>query len=77
VDLLVVYHPKGHVRVDIHTCNPCWDKLEEGELTEYKIKLRDEIHAKALAAIQNQKVQAVRDQQNEPGGHLLSLDRKA
>ena len=73
VDVLIVYTPLGHNRVHIHTCHPCWDKLEEGELTEYKIKLRNDIEAKAALAIQNEKVEAARKQHDEPGAEFPSV----
>jgi hypothetical protein len=71
VDLLMVYFPGGHVRHYIHTCHPCWNELKEGELTEYKIQLRDEIKAKAVAALQNQKVEAVRNEQDVLGSDFF------
>jgi len=61
----------GHVRVNIHTCNPCWNELKDGELTEYKIKLRDEIHAKAVAALRLKEDEAVRNQQDVLGSDLI------
>ena len=70
-DVLAVYTPLGATWIYLFTCHSCYDKLEEGEVTEYKIKLRDEIKAKAVVALQNQKVEAVRDQQDVEGEHPL------
>ena len=73
--MLVVYTPRGGIRIPIFTCHSCFDQLEDGELTEHKIKLRDKIKAAAMAAIQDDKVEAVRNQQDVEGGHVLPLDR--
>lgn len=65
IDLLMVVTPSNSIRIPIYTCNHCWDGLEEGELTNHKKKLRDDIKNAALTTIQDQKVDTVREQQEK------------
>ena len=65
IDLLIITTPTNSIRIPIYTCNPCWDDLEDGDLTEHKKKLRDEIKESAMIAIQDRKVDTVREQQEQ------------
>ena len=73
VDLLIVATPRGSIRVPIYTCHDCWKGLEENELHEHKIRLRDSIKKAAMVAIQDEKVENVRKQQEESGAEFPSV----